>query len=143
MKTVGMASAAMYRKLVDESLSKRIRKGIATAAKKPKQASMTPIKFMNLHITRKTDSKLAMRDALCSAVEAEMSRAKRMACSAAKKKIAGKAMTRSMARYSMRVLRKLMRMRLKGVALLLCWPGSRGVNASGSVQSLMLGVRAA
>ena len=104
---------------------------------------MTPMKFMNLYITRKADSKLAMRDALCSGMEAEMSRAKRMACSAAKNKIAGKAMIRSMARYSMRVLRKSMRMRLKGVALLLCRPGSRGVNASGSVQSLMLGVRAA
>jgi hypothetical protein len=94
---------------------------------------MKPTKFMNPHITRKADSKLAMRDALCSGVEAEMSRAKRMACSAAKKKIAGKAMTRSLARHLMRVLRKSMRMRLKGVALLLCRPGSRGVNTSGSV----------
>jgi len=133
MKTVGMASAAMYRTPVDELLSKRTLKGIATATKKPKQAILTPMKFMIPHITRKADSKLAMRDALCSGVEAEMSRAKRMACSAVKSKISGKAMTRSMARHLIRVLRRSMRMRLKGVALLLCRPGSRGVNASGSV----------
>lgn len=128
-----MASAVMYRTPVDKLLSKRTWKGIATATKKPRQPNMKPMKFMNPHIARKADSKLAMRDALCSGVEAEMSRAKRMACSAAKKKIAGKAMTRSLVRHLMRVLRKPMRMRLKGVALLLCRPGSRGVNASGSV----------
>src|SRR3984957_6793982 len=113
MKTIGMASAAVYRTPVDELLSKRTLKGITTAKKKPRKANMKPMEIMNPYITRKADSKLAMRDALCSGVEAEMSRAKRMACSAAKKKIAGKAMTRSMARHSMRVLRKSMRMRLK------------------------------
>lgn len=78
------------RRPLDESLSKRIAKGAKAAAKTQVTPAMTPITSTNPYIQRKADSKLAMRDALCSGVEAEMLRAKLMAFSAVKRKIAGK-----------------------------------------------------